>query len=316
MVNINMAWLQLVIQANTDQAANLSDILSDAGSSAVTLRDAADQPLYEPPLGETPLWHDTEVIGLFDASTDMDAVLLTITNTLGHCPRYTLNPLEDKDWVREWMTHFKPTAFGKKLWIVPSHHAEQHVIEHPDAINILLDPGLAFGTGTHPTTAMCLEYLDQAFLDHSNLNQADSDKNSLQNRTVIDYGCGSGILAIAAAKLGAKEILAIDNDPQALLSTEENAKKNQVSNLFQISLPEHNSNKIKADILVANILAKPLIELAPHFATLVKDNGKIALSGILSEQSADVLTAYSELFDMKVYKQQEDWVCLAGKKKC
>lgn len=294
-----MAWLQLVIQANTEQASVLSDILSEAGSSAVTLRDAADQPLYEPPVGETPLWSDTEVIGLFDANTNMDEVLLFITNEMGTCPNYTLNPLEDKDWVREWMSHFKPTQFGERLWIVPSHHADSHVAAHPQAINILLDPGLAFGTGTHPTTAMCLEYLDQAPLDQ---------------QTVIDYGCGSGILAIAAAKLGAKSILAIDNDPQALIATEDNANKNSVHDLFHIQLPKP-VPAIQVDILVANILAKPLIELAQHLASLVKPNGRIALSGILNEQADDVLQAYSPFFDIQIFKQVENWVCLSGTKK-
>lgn len=297
-----MAWLQLVIQANTEQASALSDILSDAGSSAVTLRDAADQPLYEPPVGETPLWSDTEVIGLFDANTDMDEVLLLITNAIGTCPDYTLNPLEDKDWVREWMKHFKPTQFGERLWIVPSHHADTHRTEHPHAINILLDPGLAFGTGTHPTTAMCLEYLEQA---------------SLKQQSVIDYGCGSGILAIAAAKLGASRILAIDNDPQALTATEDNANKNEVQDLFDIRLSDTRPDStpiVQADVLVANILAKPLIDLAPHLATLVKPEGRIALSGILSEQANDVLQAYSPFFDIKIFKQLEDWVCLAGQK--
>jgi len=298
-----MAWLQLVIQANTEQASILSDILSDAGSSAVTLRDAADQPLYEPPVGETPLWSDTEVIGLFDANTDMDEVLLLITNTMGACPNYTLNPLEDKDWVREWMSHFKPTLFGKRLWIVPSHHADMHISEHPQAINILLDPGLAFGTGTHPTTAMCLEYLDQA---------------QLEQQSVIDYGCGSGILAIAAAKLGASNILAVDNDPQALIATADNALQNNVKDLFQIRLPQTdsmpNSTVLPADVLVANILAKPLIDLAPYLATLVKTSGRIALSGILKEQADDVLQAYSPLFDIKIFRQHDDWVCLSGHK--
>ncbi|VAW98899.1 Ribosomal protein L11 methyltransferase [hydrothermal vent metagenome] len=298
-----MAWLQLVLQTNTEQAQILSDILSDAGSSAVTLRDAADQPLYEPPIGETPLWNNTEVIGLFDigvdANTNMDEVLLLITKTLGHCPHYTLNPLEDKDWVREWMTHFKPTQFGERLWIVPSHHAEQHIPQYPDAINILLDPGLAFGTGTHPTTAMCLAYLDQY---------------PPKNLHVIDYGCGSGILAIAAAKLGASSIMAVDNDPQALLATKDNANKNLVADLFTIQLPEPVPTQ-QANVLVANILAKPLIDLAVHLASLIKPKGKIALSGILSEQADDVLNAYSSLFDITLFKQQNDWVCLSGTKK-
>jgi len=294
-----MAWLQLVLQANTEQAEILSDILSVAGSSAVTLRDAADQPLYEPPIGETPLWSHTEVIGLFDANTDIDEVLLLVTEKSGHCPSYTLNPLEDKDWVREWMAHFKPTQFGQHLWVVPSHYEEQHLALYPDATNILLDPGLAFGTGTHPTTAMCLEYLEE---------------QPALNQHVIDYGCGSGILAIAAAKLGAKTIMAIDNDPQAVLATEENARKNAVQDLLEIQLPEPVPTQ-QADLLIANILAKPLIDLSSHLASLVKSNGRIALSGILAEQADDVLAAYSTMFDMKIFKQQDDWVCLHGRKK-
>lgn len=294
-----MAWLQLVIKSTTEQADNLSDILSDSGASAVTLRDAADQPLYEPPLGETPLWHNTEVIGLFDSSTDMDKVFLSITNQFKHCPSYTLNPLEDKDWVREWMSHFKPTLFGKRLWIVPSHHADKHITKQPDAINILLDPGLAFGTGTHPTTAMCLEYLEQ---------------EDIRQKTVIDYGCGSGILAIAAAKLGAASIMAIDNDPQAILATDDNAIKNAVNDLFTTQLPEPAPN-FQVDILVANILAQPLIDLASHLASLVKPQGKIALSGILNEQADSVINAYSPFFKISIDQKQDDWVCLSGTKK-
>ncbi|MBN4080389.1 50S ribosomal protein L11 methyltransferase [Beggiatoa alba] len=301
-----MAWLQLILQATTEQAERLSEILTEAGSSAVTLRDAADQPLYEPPIGETPLWTETEVIGLFDASTNMDAVLdyiktTYLKNKLGDFPGYQLNPLEDKDWVREWMTHFKPTQFGERLWVVPSHHAKQHIAAYPDAINILLDPGLAFGTGTHPTTAMCLEYLEQS---------------PPYQQYVIDYGCGSGILAIAAAKLGASQILAIDNDPQALIATQDNANKNKVGKLLQIQLPESMPEPAQpADLLVANILAKPLIDLAGHFANLLKPNAQIALSGILSEQSEEVMQTYTPLFEMKRYKQQDDWVCLTGTKK-
>ena len=293
-----MPWLQLVIKSNTEQAETLSDLLSELGSSAVTLRDAADQPLYEPPIGETPLWNNTEVIGLFDTTINMQNILQQIENQIGSSLNYSLNPLEDKDWVREWMSHFKPTQFGQRLWVVPSHHADEHLAQQPDAINILLDPGLAFGTGTHPTTAMCLEYLEQ----HPT------------KQHVIDYGCGSGILAIAAAKLGATSIMAIDNDPQALLATKDNATKNHVIDSFKIQLPEPAPSK-QADLLVANILAKPLIELAPHLASLVKNQGCIALSGILNEQADSVLTAYSPMFDINIYKQQDDWVCLAGTKK-
>jgi len=299
-----MAWLQLIIKTNTAQAEILSDTLSAAGSSTVTLRDAADQPLYEPPIGKTPLWAQTEVIGLFDSNTNIDEVLLSITNALGHCPSYTLNPLEDKDWVREWMSHFKPTQFGKRLWVVPSHHAEQHIAQqklnnNTSTVNIFLDPGLAFGTGTHPTTAMCLEYIDQ---------------HPPKNQHVIDYGCGSGILAIAAAKLGASSIMAIDNDPQALLATEDNATKNNTLDRFQVQLPQPAPTQ-QAELLLANILAQPLIALAAHLATLVVTKGNIILSGILSEQADEVLAAYNTAFDIQLYKQQDDWVCLAGCKK-
>jgi len=191
-----MPWLQLTFETTPDNADQFSDLLSEAGANAVTFLDSADQPLYEPPVGETPLWSRTRIIGLFDATADMPAVLGHISQAISpkSLPDHRISPLEDKDWEREWMDSYHPMRFGNRLWVCPSWREAPE----PDAVNLMLDPGLAFGTGTPPTTALCLEWLDQA---------------NLKNRRVIDYGSGSGILALAAALLGAVTVLAVDNCP-------------------------------------------------------------------------------------------------------
>ncbi|MCW9023550.1 MAG: 50S ribosomal protein L11 methyltransferase [Gammaproteobacteria bacterium] len=287
-------WLQLKFEVPSEQADHLAELLEKAGSSAVTMQDAADQPLFEPPLGTTPLWNLTWVCGLFEADANMDAVLKQIKNSCADrtLPPHQLNPLEDKDWVRAWMDSFKPMSFGQRLWICPSNHTPPE----PDAVNIMLDPGLAFGTGTHPTTAMCLSWLDA---------------NPPENKDVIDYGCGSGILAIAACKLGAQKAIAIDNDPQALIATRENAKANQVTDLIQTCLPE-DAPTASVDLLLANILAGPLHELAPLLAERVKPQGQIVLSGILQTQADELIQTYSQFFTIQLWRQEEDWVCLSG----
>lgn len=287
-----MPWLQLTLHTNPDNTQHIADLLSDAGASAVTLHDAADQPLYEPPPGETPLWSDTLVTGMFEAATNIENVITFITESVGNCPRWQLNPLEDKDWVREWMRHFKPMQFGKRVWIVPSHHTPAD----ENAVNIMLDPGLAFGTGTHPTTAMCLTYLDQY---------------PPINRQVIDYGCGSGILAVAAAMLGATQVLAIDNDPQALQATHENAQKNQVTEQLSIALPNMDDHS-QTELLIANILARPILDLAEYFSSRLNSGSKIVLSGILARQADEILTHYQTWFDIQPCQQIEDWICLSG----
>jgi ribosomal protein L11 methyltransferase len=289
-----MAWLQLRLNASAVDADYFAELLQQLGALSVTYVDAADQPLYEPGVNETPLWQATDVIALFPAETDIAALTSALQqNTDRTLPALRADPLEDKDWIRAWMDHYQPMHFGHGLWICPSHSAPPE----PHAINVLLDPGLAFGTGTHPTTAMCLRWLAA---------------HPPRERAVIDYGCGSGVLAVAAAKLGAREIYAIDNDPQALLATTRNAQQNAVDALIHVAAPHTELPTVT--LLIANILARPLVELAPRFATLVQAGGNIVLSGILSSQAATVVSAYQEEFTLFEFAQQEDWVCLAGRR--
>ncbi|MDH5592420.1 MAG: 50S ribosomal protein L11 methyltransferase, partial [Gammaproteobacteria bacterium] len=243
-----MAWIQFIFNSTPDAADQLSDMLSVCGAGAVTFQDNADQPIYEPAIGSTPLWSATNVIALFDAAIEPDEIIQALTEQLAPqvLPNYRIEAVEDKDWVREWMENFHPICFGKKLWICPSWRKPPQ----DDAINIMLDPGLAFGTGTHPTTALCLNWLDQA---------------DVKGKYVIDYGCGSGILAIAAAMLGAKKVIGIDTDPQALEATQANAERNRVQ--VDTYLPD-DCPEIPCDLLLANILAGPLQSLAEQFAAL------------------------------------------------
>lgn len=289
-----MPWLQLTFETTPEDAEQFSDLLSEAGAGAVTFLDSADQPLYEPPVGETPLWSHTRVMGLFDAAADINQVIEQISAELAPAslPDWRISPLEDKDWEREWMDNFKPMSFGARLWIVPSWTKPPQ----QEAINILLDPGLAFGTGTHPTTALCLQWLDE--------HGASFDE-------VIDYGCGSGILAVAAALLGAKHVWAIDNDPQALIATSDNAIKNDVSEAIESTLPDTLPD-IKTPLLLANILAQPLMDFAEHFAQHVSPGGHIVLSGILSDQAEQVASCYRPWFEMDAPVLQNEWVRLTG----
>ncbi len=287
-----MAWIQLIFNSSLDGADHLSDCLSECGAGAVTFQDSADQPIYEPDIGTTPLWTSTHVIALFDADTDIASLIAQLTTLLAPqaLPDYKVEAVEDKDWVREWMDNFHPMSFGDTLWICPSWHTPPE----PDAINILLDPGLAFGTGTHPTTALCLNWLDQA---------------DVKDKVVIDYGCGSGILAIAAALLGAKKVIGVDIDPQALEATQANAKRNHVT--IDTYLPE-DCPDIKADLIIANILAGPLQQLAPTLTAFSKPQSDIVLSGILASQANSVSQAYQPHFDMAPAVQKEDWIRLTG----
>lgn len=292
-----MPWLQLIIKSTERDAEHLSDILSELGAASVTLRDAADQPLYEPPPGATPLWKQLEVIGLFEADQAIEPILLGIASAIAPqpLPNWKLEPLEDKDWQNEWIKHFKPMKFGKRLWICPSWSPPPD----PDAVNIMLDPGLAFGTGTHPTTALCLQWLDD---------------NIGGGETLIDFGCGSGILALAAVKLGAGQVWAVDNDPQALLSCRGNAEKNHLNQRITLCSPEE-LDPPEVDIIVANILANPLLQLAPTFAKLLKTGGDIVLSGILCNQVQMIVQRYQQWFQLESPVQQDDWIRLHGIKK-
>ncbi len=289
-----MPWLQLILETDAAGADRLSDQLSDAGAAAVTLNDNADQPLFEPPPGATPLWNRTRVIGLFPADADMDALLEGLQRQYSPqpLPPHRVEPLEDQDWTRAWMDAFEPMRFGERLWIVPSWYDPPN----PEAVNILLDPGLAFGTGTHATTRLCLEWLDG---------------QALEGKTVVDYGCGSGILAIAAAKLGAERIWAVDNDPQALIATADNAARNGCEARIEPLLPEQ-VPELQVDLLTANILAKPLIELASPLSALVRPGGAMVLSGILPDQAESVAAAYRATFEIAPAAEHEGWIRISG----
>ena len=289
-----MAWIQFIFNSTPLGAESLSECLSDCGASAVTFEDNAEQPIYEPEIGSTPLWQATNVVALFEADVNTQSILSQLSKLLAPIaiPCYRIEAIEDKDWVREWMDNFHPMCFGEKLWICPSWHQPPK----PDAINILLDPGLAFGTGTHPTTALCLNWLDQA---------------DLKDKSVIDYGCGSGILAIAAALLGAKKVIGVDTDPQALEATQANAERNNVQ--IATYLPQDCPNE-RADVVLANILAGPLQALAPTLASLSRPNADIILSGILEGQADTVSMSYQSLFTMQAPAQKEEWVRLVGQR--
>ena len=295
-----MPWIQLQIPADPDNADQLEDLLMEMGSDAVSMEDDADQPLYEPDPGTTPLWSQTTVTGLFDSGRDIEQLCADIRDawhqqTQQALPEIDVTLVEDKDWERAWMDDFQPLKFGERLWIVPSWHDAPD----PDAANLMLDPGLAFGTGTHPTTALCLEWLDG------------QDPHGKQ---VIDYGCGSGILGLAALLLGADHVIGVDTDPQALEASRGNARRNGVEDSkLDLFLPD-NEPETKADIMLANILAQPLIGLAPHLASRTRPGGDLVLSGILSNQAREVMAAYEPWFVMDEPEQREEWIRLTGRR--
>jgi ribosomal protein L11 methyltransferase len=292
-----MSWLQLQLVTDRHHSEALEEALLAAGACSVTLQDGADQPLFEPPPGATPLWDDIRLMGLFTADHDPQQLIDTVRAAFGaELPPHRIEILEDKDWIREWMDSYQPMQFGQRLWICPSWRTPPQ----PDAVNLMLDPGLAFGTGTHPTTALCLQWLDG--LD-------------LRGKTVIDFGCGSGILGIAALLLGAARVIAIDNDPQALLATRDNAARNGLAETqLEALLPHQAARDLVADVVVANILAAPLIALAPQLTAHLRAGGDIALSGILAEQAPVVRSAYEPAIHWGAQQQREDWIRLAGRK--
>ena len=292
-----MAWIQVRINANKENADLISDLLVEAGSASVTFIDSKDSPIYEPKIGTVQLWADTTVIGLFDANHDMDSVVTLVKAGTGNDDSlvYKIEQLEDKDWEREWMDNFHPIQFGEKLWICPSWRD----IPDPNAVNVLLDPGLAFGTGTHATTSLCLKWLES---------------QDLTGKTVVDFGCGSGILGIAAIKLGAERMIGIDIDPQALEASLDNANRNGVADKLEVYLPE-NQPEFTADIVVANILAQPLRELCSVILGLLKPGGKIAMSGILEEQAQSVADVYEPFIELDDIAIEGDWTRVSGTKK-
>lgn len=294
-----MSWIQIKINSTEENAKKIGEWLCEIGALSVTFQDTFDTPIFEHLPGETKLWKNTDVIGLFPSDSNIGDLKqnLLCSSCLPTDIAYKIEVLEDKDWVREWMTNFHPLKFGEKLWICPSW------LEIPDlhAANVILDPGLAFGTGTHPTTALCLTWLDSL---------------PLKGKTIIDYGCGSGILAIAALKLGAAKAIGVDIDPQALSATLENARKNNVADKLMACLPENFQHEEKADVVVANILAEPLKELAPYISQHIKTGGYLGLSGILSSQAEAVSLAYRNYFTLDPVALSEEWCRISGFRKC
>lgn len=289
-----MPWLQVRLAITPEQAETYEDALLEVGAVSVTFMDAEDQPIFEPDLGTTPLWTHTHLLALFEADTD-EANLVAHLELLtgGTLPEHQIERIEDQDWERSWMDNFQPMRFGRRLWIVPSWHEAPE----PDAVNLLLDPGLAFGTGTHPTTALCLEWLDG---------------QDLADCEVLDFGCGSGILAIAALLLGARQAVGTDIDPQALEASRDNALRNGIDPArFPVYLPADLPVK-PAELVVANILAGPLVSLAPQITSLVAPGGRLALSGILAEQAEEVRTAYADAFDLDPTAEKDGWVRISG----
>jgi ribosomal protein L11 methyltransferase len=291
-----MAWHQISVTTDEASAPTLADYLTELGAVSVTYMDAEDEPVYEPPLNAVKIWNNTKVIALFDLVAHPAVIRALISFELKNLPLQSWKQeiLEDQAWERSWMEHFKPMLFGNKLWICPTGMEK---IE-PNTVCMTLDPGLAFGTGTHPTTALCLDWL------------ANQD---LKDKTIIDFGCGSGILAVAALLLGAKVAHAIDIDPQALTATLANAEKNNVQDKIDCYLPEAFTGE-PADIVLANILATPLIELNQTIAALVKPNGLLVLSGILTDQAYTVSDAYRPIIAFHSPVIQEDWCRLDGLK--
>ncbi|EGR0729773.1 50S ribosomal protein L11 methyltransferase [Vibrio cholerae] len=293
-----MPWIQIKLNATNNNAEAIGDMLmEETGAVSVTFLDAKDTPVFEPLPGETRLWGDTDVVALYEADMDTSLILQQIkaSNMLAEGFAHKVEQVEDKDWEREWMDNFHPMQFGRRLWICPSWRE----VPDPQAVNVMLDPGLAFGTGTHPTTALCLEWLD-------NLD--------LSGKTVIDFGCGSGILAIAAIKLGAAKVIGIDIDPQALLASKDNAARNGVEDQIEVYLPKDQPEGLVADVVVANILAGPLRELSPIIKGLLKPGGQLAMSGILDTQAESVAEFYRDDLELDPIAEKSEWCRISGRK--
>jgi len=296
-----VAWRQFVMNLGALDAGIVEEIFERFGASSVTLTDAGDSPVLEPGPGETPLWPDTTITGMFAPDVDLQLlrnVLLTELKPSEH-PQIRIEDLEDRVWEREWLKDFGPMQFGRRLWIVPTGSETPN----DDAVVIRLDPGLAFGTGTHATTALCLEWLDGL---------------SLAGKTMLDYGCGSGILAIAGLKLGCSSATGMDIDPQAIIATRQNANNNEIAENLTV-LGAANEIKGEFDVVVANILAGPLVQFAESITLTLGGRGMLALSGVLCEQADDVMATYEPWieFDEPAFKEQDGqvWSRLTGKRR-
>ena len=292
-----MYWNQISFEVKKLEADLASEVLMGLGSISITYSDAHDDAIYEPPLGETPLWEFTKITALFKPEVSTQQII----DSLGKICNIKVDDtfkIQDKIWEEECQKDFPSMQFGKNLWVCPSWESKHSIPS--DAIVINMDPGLAFGTGTHQTTSLCLEFL------------AENPPNSLD---VIDFGCGTGILAIAAAKLGAKRVLAIDNDPQAVTASTENAEKNNCSEVIKTFHSDEKIEYEKCDLLMANILAKPLVELQTLFSKIVKPNGAILLSGILEHQVEKIIDCYSPNFNNFKNSNKNEWYRISASRK-
>lgn len=304
-----MSWQHIHLQCPKDKVEFAEALFYESEAVSILLEDAGDEPLFEPLPGEEPLWDEVILTAIYDTnsdnrfdSTDFESLANDIAAQVG-ATRFWTTRLDDKDWTREWMSHYKPVKCEGNLWIVP----EWIDPPNPNATNLILDPGLAFGTGYHATTRLCLDWLSA---------------QNLKDKIVIDYGCGSGVLGVAALLLGAKKVFAVDIDPQAILATRQNATLNHVSDQLYVFLPEafseyQQAHNLQADVITANILAKPLIEFAPLFSTLLKSGGSIVLAGLIKEQTQSVSDAYTPYFKLDNphhYDNKDDhhWHRLSG----
>lgn len=306
-----MSWQQLHFVIQKQNSDYTEALLLEEGAVSILLEDAGDEPLFEPLPGESPLWSDIVMTAFFDTHTtdvhqytDFENLACSIASQV-NASRFWLTTLDDKDWTKEWLSHYHPIQCSKNLWIIPKWLSP---IDHT-ATNIFIDPGLAFGTGYHATTRLCLDWLST---------------QDLKGKVVLDYGCGSGILGVGALLLGAKSVLAVDIDPQAVLATQQNAKQNGVGDNIQVFLPNEwqaycQTHTPTIDTLTANILAKPLIGFAPYFSDILAKGATLVLSGLIQSQIDDVLSAYTPYFNMDTpfyYDTQEDrhWYRLSGTK--
>ena len=293
-----MTWQQLHLTCQSADLDEVEALLMDLGALSISLGDAGDNPIYEPMPGDSPVWHESTVSATFGEDCDAEQLeqMLMARLPAGLAQSVTRGSFQDRDWQQAYRQHFKPLRCGSNLWIVPSW------LEPPDpaATNLRLDPGLAFGTGGHPTTALCLGWLAQ---------------QDLQGLELVDYGCGSGILAIAGIMLGAKQVLAVDIDEQALSACRSNMTMNSIPRQrIRVCLPQA-TGKVTADLLMANILAGPLVDLAPHLAGMVRPGGKILLSGILNSQLHEIQSAYGTFFELDPAQEREEWICISGSKR-
>jgi len=301
-----MAWIEIIIEVARDHAENLSDALMEVGALSVSVEDAdegteAEQPLFGEPGMEIAerAWERSRVVALADTDIDHAALVQAAANSikLAATPTFTTRTVEEQDWVRLTQSQFEPIHIGKNIWVVPSWHA----VPDPSALVLELDPGLAFGTGSHPTTRLCMEWLEA---------------HAPQNLSVLDYGCGSGILAMVAKKLNADHVVGVDIDPQAIESANFNAERNQCE--IEFALPEAFGEKYPAshqfDVVVANILSSPLKLMAPMLSGRVAASGALILSGVLARQAEEVAAAYAPFIQLSVWQEREGWVALHGRR--